>query len=255
MDTMTAIALGFGGATLVLLILQQLFFALAVTALLREGRVETAQALGALRETLTRRLEEVEARLRAMDAERATPQGPEARCRRASTMEDDQSTPKVVRDIELRSVPEKDGRPPAQRNKAPSPSSAAEAPRAGAPPKASAPERLHRRSPSTSKNPSTGDVETPRSVLDRPSLHVSSGRLQGAVSSQSSFPESLEGAPAATAPPRAKKRRSTSTSSTPAVWPRGFPTIIRSGTRPVSSGSLFYANVVDKMRREASASR
>ena len=141
MDTTTALAVGCcGGALLVLLVLQQLFFALAVSRLLREGRAETEQALGALRETLTKGLEEIEARLRrverscdtggprATDAERITTRGPEQRCRRVSTMNDDQSTPKVVHDIKWWPEPEGEGRPtapPALHKKSPSPSSSA----------------------------------------------------------------------------------------------------------------------------------
>ena len=268
MDTTTALAVGCcGGALLVLLVLQQLFFALAVSRLLREGRAETEQALGALRETLTKGLEEIEARLRrverscdtggsrATNAERAAPCGPEPRCRRVSTLNDDQSTPKVVHDIKRWPEPESEGGPPAQHNKSPCTSSAADAPRAAARPAAWAPQRLHRPSPSISKTPSAGDAETPRSVFDRPNMRVSSsGRMQGRSPYQSSSSDGLEGPQAATAPPRAKMRRSASTASTPVAWQaRGFPTEIRSGTGPVSSGSLFYANVVDKMRREASA--
>ena len=266
MDTTTALAVGCCCGALVLLVLQQLFFALAVSAILREGRAETAQALGALRETLTKGLEEIEARLRrverscdtggprATDAERATPLGHEQRCRRVSTMNDDQSTPKVVHDIKRWPEPESEGGPPAQHNKSPCTSSAADAPRAAARPAAWAPQRLHRPSPSI-KTQSAGDAETPRSVFDRPNMRVSSsGRLQARSSSRSSSSDNLEGAHAATAPPRAqlKTSRSPSTFSAPVAWQaRGFPTEIRSGTRPVSSGALFYANVVDKMRREA----
>ena len=265
MDTTTALAVGCcGGALLVLLVLQQLFFTLAVSALLREGRAETAQALGALRETLTKGLGEIEARLRrverscdtggprATDAERATPRGPEQHYRRVSTMNDDQSTPKVVHDIKRWPEPEVKGRPPAHRKKSPSPSSSAEAPRAAARPAAWAPQRLHRPSPSISKTPSAGDAETPRSVFDRPNMRVSSsGRMQRRSSSRSSASDGLEGPQAATAPPpRAKKSRSASTASTLVAWQaRGFPKEIRSGTGPVSSGSLFYADVVAKMRR------
>ena len=262
MDTTTALAVGCCCGTLVLLVLQQLSFALAVSVILREGRAETAQALGALRETLTKGLEEIEARLRrverncdtggprATDAERATPLGHEQRCRRVSTINDDQSTPKVVHDIKRWSEPEGKGRPPAQHNKSPSPNSTADAPRAPERPSAWAPLRLHRPSPSISKTPSAGDAETPRSVFDRPNMRASSGgRLQGRSSSRSPSSGSREGAQ-----PAMKKSRSASKLSTPVAWQaRGFPTTIRSGTGPVSSGSLFYANVVDKMRREQSA--
>jgi hypothetical protein len=189
MDTTTALAVGFGAVALVLLVLQQLLFALAVTALLREGRAEIAQTLDALRETLNTRLEETEARLRRVER-RCVTGGP-----RATDAEH------------------------------------------------TAPFSL-----------SAGDAETPRSVFDRPNMRVScGGRLQGGLPSQSSSQDILEGAQVSTAPHTAKKRRHASTPSTPVAWPRGFPTKIRSGTGPVSSGSLFYANVVAKMRRETSA--
>ncbi len=279
MDTTTALAVGFGAAALALLVLQQLFFALAVTTLLREGRAEIAQALDALRETLNTlntRLEATEARLRRVErrcvadgpratgAERLTPRGSEERCRRVSTVNDNQSTPKVVHDIDCDTWawPEPGGGrrspSPAQYKTSPSPSSAADAPRAAARSSASAPAPLHRRpaqaSPVIRKTLSSGDAEAPRSVFDRPNMRIScGGRLQGRSSSQSSSRDRLEGAQASTAPPTAKTRRHASTPSTPVAWPRGFPTKIRSGTGPVSSGSLFYANVVAKMRRETSA--
>ena len=44
MDTWTGRAVDFGAAVLVLLVLQQLFFARAVMAHLREGRRETADS-------------------------------------------------------------------------------------------------------------------------------------------------------------------------------------------------------------------
>jgi hypothetical protein len=215
METTPTLAVGFGAAALVLLVLQQLFFAFAVTTLLREGRAEIAQALDALRETLNTlntRLEATEARSRRV----------ERRC-----------------DTSRR------------------PDSATDAPRAAAWYSASDPALLHRRpaqaSPFIRKTLSAGDAEAPRSVFDRPNMRVScGGRLQGRSSSQSSSRHILEGAQASTVPPTAKKRRHAPTPSTPTpvAWPRGFPTKIRSGTGPVSSGSLFYANVVAKMRRE-----
>jgi len=247
MDTTTALAVGCAAAAFVLLVLQQLF-ALAVTALVREGRAETAKALDALRERLAMRLEETEARLRrverlcdtggrrATDAERVTPRGFKERCRRVSTINKDQSTPKVVHNVDCDAwawpEPEDEGRPPMPAKKSPSLSNADEVPHAEARPSASTPTRLHRRPapapPSVKRSPSAGGAETTRSVFDRPKMRVSSvRRLQGMSSS--------------------------SKPSTPVAWPLGFPTKIRSGTRPVSSGSLFYANVVAKMRREASA--
>ena len=102
MDTWTGRAVDFGAAVLVLLVLQQLFFARAVMAHLREGRRETAQAFDALHEMLTKRLEKIEARLRraerrfspgrprTTDTERTTPRGSdsasEQRCQRASAI-------------------------------------------------------------------------------------------------------------------------------------------------------------------------
>ena len=151
MDTTTALAVGCAAAALVLLVLQQLF-ALAVTALVREGRAETAKALDALRERLAMRLEETEARLRrverlcdtggprATDAERVTPRGFKERCRRVSTINKDQSTPKVVHNVDCDAwawpEPEGEARPttPAQDKKPPSLSCADEAPRAAAQP-------------------------------------------------------------------------------------------------------------------------
>jgi hypothetical protein len=271
MDTAeTALAVGFGAAALVLLVLQQLFFVLAVTTLLREGRAEIAQAFDVLR-TLNTRLEklETEARLRRVDrrcdtggpratnADRVAPRDSEERCRRVSTINDDRSTPTVVHDIDCDPwawlEPEGGRRSPSlAHSKKPSiPSSAADAPCAAARSSASATAPLHRRpaqaSPFIKKTLSAGDAEAPRSVFDRPNMRVSSGgRLQGRSSSQSSSRDGLEGAQASTAPPTAKTRRHAS----PVEWPRGFPTKIRSGTGPVSSGSLFYANVVAKMRRE-----
>jgi hypothetical protein len=210
MDTTTALAVGCATAALVLLVLQQLFFALAVTALLREGRAETG-AFDALRERLAMRLEETETRLRRVerlcdtggpritDAERVTPRGFEERRRRVSTINENQTTPQVVHNVDCDAwawpEPEGEARPttPAQDKKPPSLSCADEAPRAAVRPSASAPLRLHRRpaaaSPSMRRSPSAGDAETLRSVFDRPNMRVSSGgRLQGMSSSRSSTP-------------------------------------------------------------------
>jgi len=211
MDTTTALAVGCAAAALVLLVLQQLFSALAVTALLRDWRAETAKALDALRERLAMRLEDTETRLRRVerlcdtggpritDAERVTPQGFEERRRRVSTINENQTTPQVVHNVDCDAwawpEPEGEARPttPAQDKKPPSLSCADEAPRAAVRPSASAPLRLHRRpaaaSPSMRRSPSAGDAETLRSVFDRPNMRVSSGgRLQGMSSSRSSTP-------------------------------------------------------------------
>ena len=54
-----------------------------MTAILREGRAETAQALGELRETLTKRLEEVEARFVTLRARTpSVPRNAAAACQR-----------------------------------------------------------------------------------------------------------------------------------------------------------------------------
>jgi len=227
MDAQTALAVGFGAAALVLLVLQLLFALEATTLLadLREGHAETARSLDALHKALTKGFKMTEARLRRVerrcgpggpqttDAARATPQGSQERCNRVSTINEDQSSPQAVDDINCDALAwsgsEGEGRPPTpdQYNKSPSPSG--------------------------------------------PNMRVScGGRRQGrSTSSQLSSPARLEGAEASMAPPTAKTRRHASTPSTPVAWPWGVLTQTRSDTGHLSSCSFFYAEVVDRMRR------
>ena len=296
------------GAALAFLALQQVLFAAAVMALLREGRrrrAETAQTLDAQSETFSEGLAELEARLRRVErrnsdataAERATRHGSDERCRRTPAISDDPMTPEMVHDIDGDARARPVTRPPerargecpptpAKRDKASGPRSTAVAPRAAARPEVAAPARNNRsgsgmreasQAPLAEKAGSDhrhglgrgGTDETTalltrtagswsarhaeRLVVDMPAMRVSAGgRLQRMSSmSLSSLLDGLEGAHAGTTPPRAQKRRPGPTPST--TRPRGYPTKIekiRSYTGPVSSGSLFYANVVDKMRRE-----
>jgi hypothetical protein len=268
MDT-TMFAIGCGAA-LAFLILQQILFAFAVMAFVREMRALTAQALDELLtkgqkeiEDRLRLVEDVEARLRRVERrckasprasppERATPRGADERCHHTSSFNG--MRPAVLNEIDhddawvLPEPARGEGlNTPAQYDRSSSASSATVAPAASGP-KASAPARL---------------VPVPeRSTALKICNATSAGRVETSrwqrmsSRSQSSLLDGLEGAQAGTALPRAQKRRPGSTPSTPVTRPRDFPTMIgkiRSGTGPVSSGSLFYANVVDRMRREGSA--
>jgi hypothetical protein len=246
MDT-TMFAIGCGAA-IAFLILQQILFAFAVMALVREMRALTAQAL----DELTKGQKEMEDSLRLVEDVEARPRGADERCHHTSSFNG--MRPAVLNEIDhddawvLPEPARGEGlNTPAQYDRSSSASSATVAPAASGP-KASAPARL---------------VPVPeRSTALKICNATSAGRVETSrwqrmsSRSQSSLLDGLEGAQAGTALPRAQKRRPGSTPSTPVTRPRDFPTMIgkiRSGTGPVSSGSLFYANVIDRMRREGSA--